>query len=197
MPLQHHGATSMKQEISLLRQENFLQSCRIWEGGSYLNHNKGTGRASCSVSLQVVTTLHLSWARRLSLRSLIQTRRVQPEFKRKGEKEVEERDLLPPVSVTPHLLALAPLIRDVVGLTAGRLQTCGRDWFLSTTLMFETSELWKMVRFVCLQGIWGAIFDSASGEQGNTCGYQRCRLGKMLHNPPGQWQANMNQFHTE
>lgn len=64
--------------------------------------------------------LRLSQVKRLCLVALIQTRRVHPEFKRKLRGRA--RFLLPPVSVTPHLLSLNPLSREVVGLTAGRLQ---------------------------------------------------------------------------
>lgn len=104
----------------------------ILEVGSYLRHNNGTGAASCSVSLEVVTTLHLSRVKRLCLVSPTQTRRVQPEFKRKLRGG--ERFLLPLVSVALHLFGLALLAREVFGLTAGRLQICGGDVFFSTSL---------------------------------------------------------------
>lgn len=49
------------------------------------------------------------------------------------------------VSYSLHLLGLAPLAGEIVGLTAVRLQICGRDIFISTSFFFETSVLYWRV----------------------------------------------------
>ncbi len=117
----------------------------ILEVGSYLSHNKGTGTASCSVSLEVVLTLHLFRAKRLCLVSPIQTRRVQPEFKRKlrGRAKIS----LPPVSVTPHLMGLATLAGEVFGLTAGVLQIL----YVGETYFFLSASCLKQI--CCKAGV--------------------------------------------
>lgn len=133
----------------------------ILEVGSYLRHNKRTGTASCSVSLKVVMALHLFWGKRLCLIFPIQTRRVQPEFKRKLKGTA--RCWLPPVSVTPHLAI------EVLGFTSRRLQILSDGSIFLSTLLKQLSCKWGLDIF---QGISRRIFDWVS-PRGNTFTYQR------------------------
>lgn len=137
--------------------------------GSYLRHNKGAGTTCCTVSREVVMTLHLSSVKRLCLVSPIQTRRVQPEFKRKLKGR--GRFLLPPVSVTPHLLGLAPLEREVVDLTAGWRYAGETHFFLPAPCL---KQVCCKAGFVIFQGISRGLW--LSQPQGSTLSYQGCGL---------------------
>lgn len=89
------------------------------------------------------------------------------------------------MSVTPHLLGLAPLAREMFGLTAGRLQIL----IVGETYFFLPASCLKQVGckgvFGVFQGISRGIFDSAS-PRGMLLLIRDTDGEEILYKPPGE-----------
>lgn len=155
----------------------------ILEAGSYLRHNKETGTASCSVSLEVVMTLHLSLERR-GFVSYLPSKQGEFSQSSKGSWEGERDSRFPLCQLLPTFWVLL-LWQEKCSVW--QLVGCryAGETYSSSLPASSLKQVCCKGAFVVFQGIDKNLW--LSNPQGNTFTYQRCRLWRNAADPPGQW----------